>query len=112
MTGPRATGVSAVDAATAVTPRELGFDPADPAFIADPYPVYRRLREDHPILWNPDTNRTLQSGARLLDARPACESAVGRAIVKARASSNRSWTAFKGRGRWMLWCNHCSTTRL
>jgi cytochrome P450 len=45
----------------AVTPVELGFDPADPAFIADPYPVYRRLREDHPILWNPATNQWLLS---------------------------------------------------
>ena len=39
----------------AVTPREVGFDPAGPAFIADPYPVYRVLRERHPLLWNPDT---------------------------------------------------------
>jgi cytochrome P450 len=51
---------SAVDP-RAVTPLELGFDPADPAFIADPYPVYRRLREDHPILWNPATNQWLLS---------------------------------------------------
>lgn len=51
---------SAVDP-RAVTPAELGFDPADPAFIADPYPVYRRLREDHPILWNPATNQWLLS---------------------------------------------------
>jgi cytochrome P450 len=48
-------------AATAVTPRDLGFDPADPAFIADPYPVYRRLRDDHPILWNPETDQWLVS---------------------------------------------------
>jgi len=48
-------GTPPVDAATEVTPLDLGFDPADPAFIADPYPVYRRLREEHPILWNPDT---------------------------------------------------------
>jgi cytochrome P450 len=51
---------SAVDP-RAVTPAELGFDPADPAFIADPYPVYRRLREDHPILWNPATGQWLVS---------------------------------------------------
>jgi cytochrome P450 len=51
---------SAVDP-HAVTPVELGFDPADPAFIADPYPVYRRLREDHPILWNPATDQWLLS---------------------------------------------------
>lgn len=47
--------------ATAITPRQLGFDPADPAFIADPYPVYRRLRDEHPVLWNPDTGQWLVS---------------------------------------------------
>ncbi len=45
----------------AQTPLELGFDPSDPAFIADPYPVYRRLRDDHPILWNPSTSQWLIS---------------------------------------------------
>jgi cytochrome P450 len=45
----------------AATPRELGFDPADPAFIADPYPTYRRLRAEHPLLWNPDTQQWLVS---------------------------------------------------
>jgi cytochrome P450 len=54
-------GTPPADASTAVTPRDLGFDPADPAFIADPYPVYRRLREEHPILWNPDTGQWLVS---------------------------------------------------
>jgi len=44
-----------------VTPLELGFDPSDPAFIADPYPVYTRLRDDHPILWNPATSQWLIS---------------------------------------------------
>lgn len=43
------------------TPLELGFDPADPGFIADPYPVYRRLRDDHPVLWNPATRQWLVS---------------------------------------------------
>jgi hypothetical protein len=45
----------------AVTPRDLGFDPGDAAFIADPYPVYRRLRDEHPILWNPETGQWLLS---------------------------------------------------
>ena len=43
----------------APTPAELGFDPADPAFIADPYPVLRTLRERHPVLWNPATSQWL-----------------------------------------------------
>jgi cytochrome P450 len=29
--------------------RPLAFDPLDPAFIADPYPLYRRLREEAPV---------------------------------------------------------------
>ena len=44
-----------------LTPLDLGFDPSDPAFIADPYPVYERLRDDHPILWNPATSQWLVS---------------------------------------------------
>lgn len=31
---------------------DLGFDPASPAFLADPYPVYARLREAGPVLWH------------------------------------------------------------
>ena len=31
----------------------VGFAPADPAFIADPYPVYERLRELGPVLYYP-----------------------------------------------------------
>ncbi|MDO8484779.1 MAG: cytochrome P450 [Candidatus Limnocylindrales bacterium] len=51
---------SAVDP-RAVAPVAIGFEPADPAFVADPYPVYRRLRDDHPVLWNPATNQWLIS---------------------------------------------------
>ena len=47
-------GAQADRADSRPTPLELGFDPADAAFIGDPYPVYRRLRE-HPVLWNPAT---------------------------------------------------------
>jgi len=43
------------------TPLELGFDPSDPTFVADPYPIYRRLRDDHPVLWNPETRQWLIS---------------------------------------------------
>ena len=45
----------------AVEPRDIGFAPDDPTFIADPYPVYRRLRNEHPVLWNPDTGQWLIS---------------------------------------------------
>ncbi|MCI0347764.1 MAG: cytochrome P450, partial [Chloroflexi bacterium] len=43
------------------TPRDVGFDPSNAAFIADPYPVYRELRERHPLLWNPETRQWLVS---------------------------------------------------
>jgi cytochrome P450 len=46
---------------TAVTPGDVGFAPSDPAFIADPYPVYARLRDAHPILWNDETGQWLVS---------------------------------------------------
>ncbi len=41
----------------APSPRDLGFDPWDPAFIADPYPVLRELRERHPILYDERTRQ-------------------------------------------------------
>jgi unspecific monooxygenase len=64
---PGPVGAPAVDPA-AVTPRALGFDPADPAFIADPYPAYARLRSEHPVLWNPDTGQYLISRFRDVNA--------------------------------------------
>ena len=42
-----------------VTPRELGFDPGDPSFIATPYPVYAELRERAPILHDEPTDHWL-----------------------------------------------------
>jgi len=45
----------------ATTPAALGFDPADLDFIANPYPVYERLRADHPLLWNPTTRQWIVS---------------------------------------------------
>ena len=44
-----------------VTPAELGYAPASPAFIADPYPVFERLRADHPVIYDPTTNQWLVS---------------------------------------------------
>ena len=40
---------------------ELGFLPDDPGFIADPYPVYSRLRGDHPVLYDEATDHWLIS---------------------------------------------------
>ncbi len=46
---------------TAVAPADLGFRPTDPAFIADPYPVFASLRREHPVLRDPTTRQWLIS---------------------------------------------------
>jgi cytochrome P450 len=43
-----------------VTPAALGYDPASPAFVADPYPAFTRLRE-HPVAFDEPTGQWLVS---------------------------------------------------
>jgi cytochrome P450 len=38
--------------------RRVDFQPYDPEFAADPYPTYRRLREESPIFYSPDFGLT------------------------------------------------------
>ena len=45
----------------AVSPRDLGYDPWDPAFIADPYPALARLRDERPVIFDERTNQWLVS---------------------------------------------------
>ena len=57
-----------------ITPAALGYEPGSPAFIADPYPVFARLRADHPVIHDPATDQWLVSrfadvGALLRDRR-------------------------------------------
>jgi cytochrome P450 len=42
-----------------VGPRTLGFDPDDIGFVANPYPVYERLREHGPVLYDEATDHWL-----------------------------------------------------
>ncbi len=42
---------------TSISPRDLGFDPWDPAFVADPYPSLRELRDRHPVLHDERTDQ-------------------------------------------------------
>jgi cytochrome P450 len=49
-----------VSADPAVTPAALGYDPASPAFVADPYPAFTRLRE-HPVVFDEPTGQWLVS---------------------------------------------------
>jgi cytochrome P450 len=43
------------------TAAELGYDPWDPAFVADPYPALARLREEAPVIFDERTNQWLVS---------------------------------------------------
>ena len=56
---PRATG--GPGAAPIPTASELGYDPWDPAFVADPYPALARLRERAPVLYDERTRQWLVS---------------------------------------------------
>ena len=46
---------------------DLGFRPDDLGFIADPYPVYRELRERHPVRYDEATDHWLVSRYRDVD---------------------------------------------
>src|SRR5437867_2142292 len=52
------------------------WDPLDPAFLADPYPVYRRLRAQGPVLWHDSL------GSWVVTGYEPCESIL------------RDWNAF------------------
>jgi len=43
-------------------PATVGFDPGDPAFLADPYPVYSKMRELGPVLYYPARDLYLLTG--------------------------------------------------
>ena len=43
------------------TPAELGYDPWDAGFIADPYPALARLRDEAPVAWDERTKQWLVS---------------------------------------------------
>ena len=43
------------------TPADLGYDPWDPAFVADPYPALARLRDEAPVAFDERTNQWIVS---------------------------------------------------
>ena len=45
----------------AQTPANLGYDPWDPGFVADPYPALARLRDEAPLVFDERTNQWLVS---------------------------------------------------
>lgn len=91
-----------------MTLAELGFDPSSPAFLADPYPVYARLREAGPVLWHEPREvflltRFEQVHAALRDRR------LGRAFAHrytaaefGRPEPDARWARWQESERWSL----------
>ena len=89
-------------------PAAVGFDPQDPAFIADPYPVYTKMRELGPVLYYPDRDVHLITGfaevnAALRDRR------LGRAYRQrytdeefGQPGEDPRWPNFYASERWSL----------
>ena len=89
-------------------PAAVGFDPQDPAFIADPYPVYSRMRALGPVLYYPDRDIHLLNGfaevnAALRDRR------LGRAYRQrytdaefGQPGDDPRWPNFYASERWSL----------
>lgn len=87
---------------------DLGFDPTSPAFLADPYPVYARLREAGPVLWHAPREvflltRFEQVHAALRDRR------LGRAFEHrytaaefGRPEADPRWARWQDSERWSL----------
>lgn len=89
-------------------PAAVGFDPQDPSFIADPYPVYTKMREIGPVLYYPARDVYLLTGfaevnSALRDRR------LGRAYRQrytdeefGQAGDDPRWPNFNASERWSL----------
>ena len=60
-----------------VPTEQAAFDPADPEFLADPYPAFARLREQGPVHWHPGLGLLRRGRPRRL-RRAAARPALGR----------------------------------
>ena len=86
------------------------FDVADPAFIANPYPVLNELREATPIFWNPATNQWMLT--RFSDVQETLrDRRLGRAFSHrytyaelGRDEPDARWAAFHEHEQWSLLC--------
>jgi cytochrome P450 len=104
LTGP----VSNVSGVPPTDDRFAHFDPSDPAFIADPYPVLAELREATPIFWNDASQQWMLTrfddiAAALRDRR------LGRAYTHrfthaevGRPEPDARWSAFHEHEEWSL----------
>jgi len=86
------------------------FDPADPAFIADPYPVLNDIREATPIFWNERTGQwTLTRFSDVFETLR--DRRLGRSYSHlyshaqvGRPEPDPRWAAFLQHERWSLLC--------
>jgi cytochrome P450 len=84
------------------------FDVTDPAFIADPYPVFRELREATPIFWNERTDQWVLT--RFADISETLrDRRMGRQYTHrythaefGRPEPDPRWAAFHQHERWSL----------
>jgi cytochrome P450 len=103
-----------------VEPREtLRFDPADPAFIADPYPTLNRLRESARVFYEPARERWFVT--RHEDVRSCLrDKRLGRNFRHVISPEeigvpplDPRWQAFWGTERWsLLWLEPPDHTRI
>jgi cytochrome P450 len=85
-------------------------DVADPAFIADPYPVLNALREATPIVWNERTEQWMLT--RFADVHDTLrDRRLGRGYTHrythaefGRAEPDSRWSRFHEHERWSLLC--------
>ena len=57
------------------TARDLKFHPRDPAYLADPFPVYREMRDRDPAHWSPDLKAWVLT--RYEDVKRVCLDTAG-----------------------------------
>jgi cytochrome P450 len=86
------------------------FDPGNPAFIADPYPVLNALREATPLFWNPRSEQwTLTRFADVFETLR--DRRMGRAYTHrythaevGRVDPDPRWSSFQQHEQWSLLC--------
>lgn len=86
------------------------FDPSDPTFIADPYPVLNELREAAPIFWNPMSEQwTLTRFSDVFETLR--DRRMGRAYTHryshaevGRSEPDPRWASFQEHESWSLLC--------
>jgi cytochrome P450 len=86
------------------------FDPSDPAFIADPYPVLGALRESTPVFWDQRTNQWVLT--RFEDvATTLRDRRLGRAYTHrythaelGKPEPDPRWASFHEHEQWSLLC--------